>query len=84
MKSNHDSVDVKIRQPFDRLEFGFMNPDQLVFIGKQVSHEVAPLVRIQLVVDGAQQGVTEPEDVVAGVKLLKRWRNSPDQFGLLT
>jgi hypothetical protein len=84
LKSNHDCVDVKIRQPFDRLEFGFMNPDQLVFIGKQVSHEVAPLVRIQLVVDGAQQGVTEPEDVVAGVKLLKRWRNSPDQFGLLT
>ena len=44
-----------------------MNPDQLVFIWKQVCHEVAPLVRIQLVVDGAQQGVTEPEDVVAGV-----------------
>jgi hypothetical protein len=67
LKSNHDSVDVKVRQPFDRLEFGFVNPDQFVFIGKQVSHEVAAFVRIQLVVDSAQQGVTEPKDVVAGV-----------------
>jgi hypothetical protein len=67
LKSNHDSVDVKIRQPFDRLEFGFMNPDQFVFIGKQVSHEVAAFVRVQLVVDGAQQSIAEPKDVVAGV-----------------
>ena len=69
LKRDDDGVDVEIRNPFDRLPLGLMDSDQLVLVGEEVGDEMAAVVGVQLVVDGPQQGVAEPEDVVALVQL---------------